>query len=169
MSRFEKVPFEQFYQDCLKLGWIDNDQMSKEMLAIRYDRIELPRRATQGSAGYDFFLPLPFCAVEKASVIIPTGIRAKLDPGTFLMLVPRSGLGFRYGFRLKNTAGIVDEDYYSADNYGHILANVLSDMPFHLDEGDRFMQGILLPYTVTEDDAATDVRVGGFGSTGGAS
>ena len=35
-----------------------------------------------------------------------------------------------------------------------------------LNAGDGFMQGIFLPYGITEDDAADGTRNGGFGSTG---
>ena len=86
------------------------------------------------------------------------------------MCVPRSGLGFKYGCRLVNTCGIIDEDYYYADNEGHIMAKITCDKGFKLASGDRFMQGIFVPYAVTaDDDPIASERTGGFGSTGGTS
>ena len=164
--QFEKVPFEQFYTDCVKLGWVGEGDSSKELLSLHYDDIILPKRATEGSAGYDFFLPLPFCMDSKTRVTVPTGIRVHLDSGMFLMLAPRSGLGAKYGMKLRNTIGIVDEDYYNANNYGHILARISSDFSFHMEKGDRFMQGVIIPFCLTDDDQSDQHRIGGFGSTG---
>ena len=41
-----------------------------------YDKIELPKRATAGSAGYDFFTPVSFTLKPGETIKIPTGIRA---------------------------------------------------------------------------------------------
>lgn len=60
-------------------------------------------------------------------------------------------------------------DYFEADNEGHIAAKITTEEPFKLDAGDRFMQGIIMPYlTVTNDNPIEKKRKGGFGSTGGA-
>ena len=61
-----------------------------------YNDIILPRRATAGSAGYDFYAPADFTLKKGESVKIPTGVRAKIDEGYFLSVYPRSGLGFKY-------------------------------------------------------------------------
>lgn len=84
-----------------------------------------------------------------------------------LALFPRSGLGFKHGMRLKNTVGIVDSDYYNASNEGHIMAKIDVDLNFICNEGERFMQGVFIPYGIATNDAPTaNERVGGFGSTG---
>ena len=112
-------------------------------------------------------MPYSIAFRNDASVTIPTGIRAKIEPGWMLALFPRSGLGFKYGMCLKNTVGIVDSDYYSAANEGHIMAKIDVDDNFVCNEGERFMQGILIPYGVAANDAPITVeRKGGFGSTG---
>ena len=82
------------------------------------------------------------------------------------MCCPKSGLGFKYRMKLANTIGIVDSDYYFSTNEGHIMAKIFSKESFHLDPGNKFMQGIFLPFGVTQDDACAGVRNGGFGSTG---
>lgn len=85
-----------------------------------------------------------------------------------LALFPRSGLGFKYGLRLVNTTGIIDSDYFGAENEGHIAAKLVADTPVELKAGDRFMQGILLPYGIaTNDHILLAHRDGGFGSSGG--
>ena len=59
--------------------------------------IPLPRRATAGSAGYDFVSPLEVTVPGGGSALIPTGIRAEMEKGWVLLLFPRSSLGFRHG------------------------------------------------------------------------
>lgn len=134
-----------------------------------YEMISLPCRASTGSAGYDFYLP-ESVYISNKPVLIHTGVRVRIDPGWMLALFPRSGLGFKYGLRLVNTTGIIDSDYFGAANEGHIAAKLVADTPVELKAGDRFMQGILLPYGIaTNDHILLARREGGFGSSGGMS
>ena len=80
----------------------------------------LPRRATAGSAGYDFFAPAEISLAPGESVTVDTGVRCRMDSRYVLLLFPRSSLGFRYRLALDNTVGVIDADYYFADNLGHI-------------------------------------------------
>ena len=133
------------------------------------EEIPLPKRATAGSAGYDFVSPLEVTVPAGGTALIPTGIRAEMEPGWVLLLFPRSSLGFRHALRLSNTVGVIDSDYAFAKNEGHImvkLRNPLSE-PVTIGRGERFCQGVFLPYgTAEEDENAFEVRSGGFGSTG---
>jgi len=163
--KFEKVPFEQFYND-LKRCFPDTEFNSEEVKVV-YDSIELPKRSTVGSAGYDFHTPIGFELSGSASISFPTGIRCKMPDDVVLMLYPRSGLGTKYSMRLANTTGVIDSSYYGADNYGHIMATI--EIPkgnMKICTGDRFMQGVFVNYLTTEDDEVTEKRTGGFGSTG---
>lgn len=128
----------------------------------------LPRRATSGSAGYDFFAPAAFELNPGETVKIPTGVRARIDEGWVLMLFPRSGLGFKYRVMLNNTVGIVDADYFGARNEGHIFIKLFNagDRTVCVEAGEAFAQGIFLPFGLTDDDDARGERTGGFGSTG---
>ena len=127
----------------------------------------LPRRATAGSAGYDFFSPLAFSLAPGESLRIPTGVRARIDDGWVLMLFPRSGLGFNYRLQLNNTVGIVDADYFGARNEGHIFIKLFNagDRVISVEAGEAFAQGVFLPFGLTDDDDASGERTGGFGST----
>lgn len=129
----------------------------------------LPRRATVGSAGYDFFIPCDLTIAPGETVKIPTGVRAAMQEGWVLQIFPRSGLGFKYRLQLNNTVGIIDSDYYFSDNEGHILIKVTNanteGKALTLKAGDAFAQGIFLPFGITEDDDVTAARNGGFGST----
>ena len=165
VAQFYKVSFGQF-----KEGFEDAfGGRSKEEIQALYDRIRLPRRATAGSAGYDFFSPVDLELAPGETVKVPTGIRVKMEENWVLKCYPRSGLGFKFRLQLNNTVGIIDSDYFYSDNEGHIFAKITNDsnegktMKIGADTG--FMQGIFVEYGITVDDDVTDVRNGGFGST----
>lgn len=169
VATFMKVSRTQFAQDWYKVSH-EEAMKAAELEPLRnvYDAIRLPARATTGSAGYDFFLPADYTFEPGVFTYIQTGIRVRIDPGWMLMLLPRSGLGFKYHMQLLNTAGIVDSDYFNAKNEGHIAAAITTEKIFRLNAGDRFMQGILVPYGIaTNDHILLKQREGGFGSTGG--
>lgn len=134
-----------------------------------YDSLELPKRATKGSAGYDFYAPFSFSLPPASTIKIPTGIRVKMDEDWVLKVYPRSGLGFKYRLQMNNTVGIIDSDYFYSDNEGHIFIKMTNDSnegkTVDVSQGTGFAQGIFLEYGITVDDEAEGIRNGGFGST----
>ncbi len=132
-----------------------------------FDSVILPKRATVGSAGYDFFSPKEFSLNAGETVKIATGVRVKIDEGWVLKIYPRSSLGFKYRLNLNNTVGIIDSDYYFADNEGHIFIKMTNcgDKPLTVEKGKAFAQGIFLEYGITVDDECDALRTGGLGST----
>lgn len=163
IAKFEKVSYEQFASAF--------EGESEEAIRQIYENIQLPKRATSGSAGYDFFSPIDITLKPGETIKIATGIRVKMEPDWVLKLYPRSGLGFKYRLQLNNTVGIIDSDYYHSDNEGHIFSKITNDTKEEktivLKAGEGFMQGIFIEYGITVDDAADGVRNGGFGSTTG--
>ena len=132
------------------------------------EEIPLPARSTRGSAGYDFICPAETVVPAEGKAVIPTGIRCRMEEGWVLLILPRSGLGFRHQVRLSNTAGVIDSDYYYAENEGHIMVSLRNPLKeeLRLGKGDRFCQGIFLPYGLAEEEDRPGERKGGFGSTG---
>lgn len=132
-----------------------------------YEAVTLPRRATAGSAGYDFFTPVTFTLAPGEEIKIATGVRVKIDDGWMLGIYPRSGLGFKYRLTLNNTVGIIDGDYFYAENEGHIFIKLTNcgTLPLTVEKGKAFAQGIFTEYGVTYSDEAAGIRTGGFGST----
>ena len=167
IAKFEKVSLKQFSAD-----WKDTfGDVTEEKIQEMYDQIRLPRRATAGSAGYDFFAPVDVQLAPGETIKIPTGIRAQMEQEWVLKVYPRSGLGFKYRLQMNNTVGIIDSDYFYSDNEGHIFMKIMNDgregKTVELKAGEGFAQGIFLEYGVTVDDDATEKRNGGFGSTTG--
>lgn len=160
--RFEKVSWEQYNQSV-------GGDCTSSILAEEYYNIELPRRATKGSAGYDFFAPFSFELKAGETIKIPTGIRVLLDNDKALKIYPRSGLGFKYRIQLDNTIGVIDSDYAQSDNEGHIFIKITNDSregkSVIIKRGEAIAQGIIEKFFLTEDDDADGIRNGGFGST----
>lgn len=169
IAKFYKVSIEEFERSYR--AKID-DSISSEDIREIYDRIVLPRRATKGSAGYDFCSPFSFELPPGNEVLILFGIRAKIEPGWVLQLFPRSGLGSRYRLQLNNTVGIIDGDYFEADNEGHIMSTLSNcshdaEKLLSVKAGEAVLQGVFTPYGITYDDEeqVKATRTGGFGST----
>ena len=162
VAKFSKVSFEQFNE-----GW--QEAFGQAVEHDKYDALKLPTRATVGSAGYDFFSPLTFTLEPGETIKVPTGIRAEIAEGWVLMLFPRSGLGFKYRLQMNNTVGIIDSDYFYSDNEGHIFVKLTNDSKENktvlVEAGQGFVQGLFIPFGITEDDNVSALRNGGFGST----
>ena len=145
------------------------EAMSGQEGFLPITEIPLPKRATAGSAGYDFVSPIDVTIPADGTALIPTGIRAEMEQGWVLLLFPRSSLGFRHALRLSNTVGVIDSDYAFAKNEGHIMVKLRNPLsvPVTIGRGERFCQGVFLPYGTAEEDEVLTERTGGFGSTNG--
>lgn len=132
--------------------------------------IQLPERKTAASAGYDIAAAEDVSLPPQQVTLIPTGIKAYMQPDEYLGIHIRSGLAVKYNLSLVNSQGIIDADYYNnPDNEGHILIAVLNHGSNKIDiaQGTRVAQGIFYKYLLTDiDQAAANLRKGGFGSTG---
>ena len=161
MNKFDFVSLKEFAKHFDY--WTDNE------IKDAYEELELPRRSTHGSAGYDFYVPFNIVLNPGESIVVPTGIRCFLDEDKVLQIYPRSGLGFKFHMGLANTVGIIDSDYVNSDNEGHIMIKIVnnSDKELFIEQDKAFAQGIITQYFTVENDNETEkqTRNGGFGST----
>ncbi len=157
IARFEHVSEARYRAD-----------MGERQNCLPVAEIPLPRRATRGSAGYDFTSPVETVIPAGGRAVIPTGIRCEMEEGWVLLLFPRSGLGFRHQVRLSNTVGVIDSDYAFAENEGHIQVSLRNptDRDLVIARGERFCQGVFLPYGLAREEEPLPDRKGGMGSTG---
>ena len=133
--------------------------------------ISLPVRKTAASAGYDFEAGESVTIRPDEQVMVPTGIKAYMQPDEVLTIHNRSSMAVKHQLVLVNSVGIIDADYYdNPDNEGHIYIALWNrgSEPFAIEKGDRIAQGIFGRYLVADDDSAGQgaERQGGFGSTG---
>lgn len=172
VAKFFKVDLERYITDFQ--GFIPYKEQggtsiceSADRIRGIYESIKLPKRATLFSAGYDFFSPVDFILKPNETLKLPTGIRCKMDDDVVLMIYPRSSLGFKYRMMLENTVGIIDSDYFNAENQGHIFIKFTNhgEKSINIKAGEAFAQGIFTKYYLTTDDDVNAERKGGIGST----
>ncbi len=131
----------------------------------------LPKRATDGSAGFDLraCLEEPLELASGASALIPTGLAIHLaDPRLAALIIPRSGLGHKHGIVLGNLVGLIDSDYQ-----GELLISCWNrgTAAFRIEPGERIAQLVVVPvvpveFEVVESFAESQRGSGGFGHTG---
>lgn len=130
--------------------------------------IKLPTRATEHSAGYDFYSPVDITIPPHEMVMIWTDVKANMYYDNVLLLFVRSSMG-KHPVVIANGTGLIDADYYSNEsndgNIGFRLLN-LGDIPYEIKVGDRIGQGIFVKYGTVKNDATKTKRSSGFGSTG---
>ena len=131
IAQFHKVSFEQF-----KESWDDSfPGASEEEIKEIYDQIKLPKRATRGSAGYDFFSPV--------------GFKFRLQMNNTVGIIDSD-------YFYSDNEGHIFVKLTNDTNEGKTVS---------VAQGTGMVQGIFMQYGVTIDDDATEVRNGGFGST----
>ncbi|GFH41822.1 deoxyuridine 5'-triphosphate nucleotidohydrolase [Lactococcus hodotermopsidis] len=131
--------------------------------------ITLPFRATAHAAGYDLSAAETISIAPNDIKLIPTGIKAYMQPSEVLYLYDRSSNPSKKGLVLINSVGVIDGDYYNnPDNEGHIFARMknITDEVVTVEKGERIVQGVFAPFLIADADSADGARVGGFGSTG---
>jgi dUTP pyrophosphatase len=194
---FEIVSQEQWEESAR--AFVAEHDFSSAVTYEELKKFLLPARSTRKSAGYDFKSPFALEIKAGKTYLMPTGFKCNFnsirlfmsrirkiseltcshidkldysiyqDLNIFLALYPRSSYGFKYGFQLLNTTGIIDDDYYNnPSNEGHIMVGFKCEKDFDIKVEDKFCQGIFQLYTIDmdEDTSKFKERIGGMGSTG---
>ena len=158
---FEKISIEQWGKDV--------GEYADQSIQFVWHDIVLPKRATSHSSGYDIFAVHGFTLNHKEEIKLPTGWKSYMQPSEWLLIMPRSGLGFKYYTRLANTIGNGDSDYYNnSGNEGHYWVKIRNEgyKPLSIKQGDAIAQCVFLPYLLADDDSFKGKeRIGGIGST----
>mgnify|MGYP002567729819 FL=1 len=134
-----------------------------------YKYVNLPKRKTKQSAGYDIESAVNVVINPGETKLIPTGIKVYMDENEWLGIYIRSSLAIKYGLVLANSVAVIDSDYYNnPDNEGHIMMALrnTSGSPCAIKVGDRIAQGIFHRYYRVDGDKTDGSRIGGIGSTG---
>ena len=158
MRKFEKISYEEFSKSV-----IDDKEL--------YNSIELPKRSTKNSCGYDIMSASKGVIMPHESMIFKTGIKAMMNSDEVLYIYSRSGQGFKNDVSLSNSVGLIDADYYNnSSNEGHIMIKLInhSDKEYIVNIGDKIAQGVFMKYLIVdEEEEINNIRNGGFGSTNG--
>ena len=159
------------------------------MRFLKVRDVKSPERGTQYSAGIDFFVPNDFVVntiYPHEDILIPSGIKVGLPPGTMLMGADKSGIASsakakaEVGMEAKDAlpasaviigAKIIDEDY-PGEMHIHLI-NVGSDV-VTIKPGQKVAQFIIVPVIyapLQEVKSEEELRIpqtertGGFSST----
>ena len=130
-----------------------------------------PAYATPGSAGLDLraCLDAPLVLAPNAWQLVSTGMAIHLaDKGFAALILPRSGLGHKYGIVLGNLVGLIDSDYQGALM---VSAWNRSPTPFTIEPMERVAQLVIVPvvqaeFNLVDHFVASERGEGGYGSTG---
>lgn len=136
---------------------------------FKEEGVNLPKRQTHYSAGYDFETLFDETINPGQIVLIKTGLKVAIPEDEVLLVFPRSSLAINHGLTMANNVGVIDADYYNnPKNEGHIMIPLLNytNEPVIITKGTRVAQGIFVNYFKTNDDQPLESnRKGGFGSS----
>lgn len=142
-----------------------------ELVSSFTDETLLPKRETAHAAGYDLKVAVRTVIAPGEIVLVPTGVKAYMQPTEVLYLYDRSSNPRKKGLVLINSVGVIDKDYYNnPDNEGHMFMQMrnFTDEEVLVEKGERVVQGVFMPFLVADGDEnqEKEERTGGFGSTG---
>jgi dUTP pyrophosphatase len=160
---FESVPY--LLWDLLgleiKVACFDQDRM-----------FQPPVKALEGDAGYDIYSTERINVDPGTSFVVDTNLVLSIPKGWAGLIVPRSGLGFKYQVRLVNTVGVIDSNYRGEVKIKVSIPSGCTNS-FTLPPGERFCQLLLIPapnakVVVVDLGSLSDTNraKGGFGHTG---
>lgn len=132
---------------------------------------ELPKYATEGSAGLDLRACIDEPIVLKAgeTQLIKTGIAIHMKSKDMAAtILPRSGLGHKNGIVLGNLVGLIDSDYQ-----GELMISAWnrSTTDFTINPSDRIAQLVFIPilhptFELVAEFGESERGEGGFGHSG---
>lgn len=156
MRKFEKISLNEYHK------------FQAQYDETWYNNLELPKRATKYSAGYDIHCPFDLVLPAKSTLKVPTLLKCDMEENNVLLIDVRSSLGFKHNVRLCNTIPVIDKDYFNnEDNEGHIFLKFYNpnDYDIEFKANERIAQALFMRYDITDDDIAEGERKGGIGST----
>lgn len=162
-------PFEPFTVRYFEK--VSKKEYEKHNLDIPYEELKLPFRSTAGSAGYDFVSTISVTLEPGEDIIIPLGWKCKMLKDEMLLIMPKSGLGFKHYTRLANTVGLGDSDFFNAENgEGHYMMKLRNESKHNIiiEAGQKIGQAVITKYLIVDGDSRLngEKRIGGYGSTG---
>lgn len=167
------------------------NKIKKELKVL--EELELPKRSTGKSAGYDFMasehVTIPSIWKQATKYIfnkvfsggkeveekmfkptlVSTGVKSYMPEDEFLALFNRSSNPMKRFLLMGNGVGVVDSDYYgNPDNDGHIMFQFINFgiKDVTIAPGEKIGQGIFQEFRKADKDNAEGERESGFGSTG---
>lgn len=142
-----------------------------ELPVVRLDPdLPLPAYARPGDAGADLVAREDVVLTAGGGrAMVPTGVAVAIPDGYAGLVLPRSGLAFRFGVTVANAPGLVDAGYRGELNV--VLLNTDPANDYEVHRGDRIAQLVVvaveqMAFVVVDDLPASERGAGGFGHSG---
>ena len=127
-----------------------------------------PTKGTHGAGAYDLYMPVSGGIEENGICKVGLGFAAEVPADHVALILPRSGIGAKYGVELNNTCGVVDSDYR-----GEWIATLKTKdgKEFKWTAGERLLHFVIVPVIsvdleIVDELSNTERGTGGFGSSG---
>lgn len=126
-----------------------------------------PIKSTDKAGAFDIYMPEAGVVNHQQTKMVGLGFAAEVPENHVALLVPRSGVGSKYGVELNNTIGVIDADYRGEWK----AALKTKSGTFRWDVEERVLQFLIVPVAnvtleVVDELDDTDRGSGGFGHTG---
>ncbi|QAY01213.1 deoxyuridine 5'-triphosphate nucleotidohydrolase [Aeromonas phage ZPAH1] len=120
----------------------------------------MPDFQRDGDAAIDLRTPEPIMLKPGEEIVVNTGMRFDMSQfdtgvpglGIAAMVLPRSGLGFKFYTRLANTVGLIDGNYQGEimvkvrnEHYVNEQDPISFNKVLHIPAGERFCQMVFIP------------------------
>ena len=128
----------------------------------------MPVKSTQAAGAFDIFMPSEGQCTGAAPELYGLGFAAAVPPGYAAIILPRSGVGAKFGVELNNSLGLIDSDYRGE---WKAVLRTKSGLHFAWDAGERVLQFMVIPVSheileLVDTLEDTERDNSGFGSSG---
>ncbi|QKN84703.1 dUTPase [Vibrio phage River4] len=134
-----------------------------------------PQCMKDGDAGIDLRMNIETAQgytplLRGESIMFGTGVKVAIPKGWVGLIMPRSGLGFKYEIRLANTTGVIDSNYR-----GEIMVKMRNcgEEDVMLEDFERVCQMVVVPHYLVHENLEfvdeldeTNRGESGFGDSG---
>jgi dUTP pyrophosphatase len=150
---------------------LSTQNQSKKVNTMRIQSLHtgfiMPTKGSDQAGAHDIYMPEAGSATGGAQVI-GLGFAAEVPPGHVALLLPRSGVGSKFGLEVNNTCGVIDSDYRGE---WKAALRTKSGIPYSWNAGDRLLQFLIVPVAQVTLELAdtldtTERGAGGLGHTG---
>lgn len=128
----------------------------------------MPTKGTEKAGAFDIYMPEHGRVCELFPTTVHLGFSAQVPHGHVALLLPRSGVGAKFGLELMNTCGVIDSDYQGE---WKAVIKTKGSIPYAWVAGERVLQFLVVPVAevtleLGEPLESTQRSLDGFGSTG---
>src|SRR3972149_7577137 len=148
----------------------DNIEIKIKRINSKFNDIELPVYATEGSSGLDVRAAIDSELLIPAGQVklVATNLTVEIPVGYEIQVRPRSGLAAKHGIGILNSPGTIDSDYRGEIKI--IMIN-FSKTDFKILRGDRIAQLVVSKvykanFIEGKELNESNRGTGGFGHTG---